>query len=142
MLAKVQTFLQQRKLKKDLLAFLSEMEKNLELFYVMDQRQFILNGFWADAWAPVKDTAIVRKHESIRAYANAVEQFNVLFRDYKEYEVWYASDLKNKTQDNAKKLHGMKQDLDKRLKEMEAVIIPAGQALEKEMLVLRILKNA
>ena len=142
MFAKVQTFLQQRQLKKDLLAFLAEMDKNLELFYVMDQRQFILDGFLNNAWDPVRDTAIVKKHEPTRMYAKAVEEFNNVVKEYKQYEAWYASDLKNKTQDNAKKLHGMKQDLDSRLKGMEAVIIPAGQALEKEMLALGILKNA
>ena len=130
------------RLKKDLLAFLAEMEKNLELFYVMDQRQFILGGFSTDAWGPVRDTDIVRKHEPIRLYNSAVEEFNRLFKEHKEYETWYASDMNNKTQDNAKKLHGMKQDLDRRLKGMEAVIILAGQALEKEMLAMGLLKNA
>ena len=32
-------------LRKDLFDFLAELEKNLEFYYVMDQRQFITHGF-------------------------------------------------------------------------------------------------
>ena len=142
MIPLLQEFWQKRQLKKYLLDFLAEMDKNLEMFYVMDQRQFILSGFLTQAMRPVADMAIIKKHGPVSSYMHAIEQFNRLFKEFKEYETWYASDMKNKTQDNAKKLHGMKQDLDKQLKGMEAVIIPAGQALEKEMLALGILKNA
>ncbi len=138
----IQALLERRKLYKTLRALLAEMEKNLEAFYVMDQRQFITGGFETAAWARVQGMDIVAKQEAIQMYAAAINKFNALFQEYKAYEQWYASDMKNKTQDNAKKLHGLKHELDTRLKDMEGIIIPAGQALEKEMLTLGMLKNA
>ena len=128
-------------MKKQLLAFLDEMEKNLETFFVMDQRQFITHGFRMEAWPLVKDLDIIKKQEAITAYAGAIEEFNRLFKEQKEYEQWYVSDLKNKTSDNARKLHAMKQELDTRVKAMEAIIIPAGQALEKELLQMGFIAN-
>ena len=141
MISPVKKILGQRKLKKGLFAFWTEIEKNLELFYVMDQRQFITQGFLLCAWESVKGEDAVKKHEPILVYARAMERFNRLHKEHKEYEQWYAVDLKNKTPDNARKLHGLKQELDKQLKGMEALIIPAGQALETEMVTLGWLKN-
>lgn len=130
----------EQKLRKKLFDFLAQMEKNLELFYVMDQRQFILNGFLVDLWPSVKDLDIIKKHESIAFYAKSLEDFNHSFKAHKEYEAWYVGDLKNKNPENAKKLHAMKHELDIKLKNLEAVIILAGQDLEKEMLKLGLLK--
>lgn len=137
MIKKIQ---QDRRVKKDLLAFLSEMETNLENFYVMDQRQFITHGYALCSWEAVKDLACIKKHESILVCMKTLEQFNALYKEHKEYEQWYTTDLKNKTPENARKLHGMKHELDKKLKLMESIIIPAGQTLEKEMLDQGLLK--
>lgn len=140
MIPLISKFQQEQQMKKNLLAFLEEMEKNLETFYVMDQRQFITQGFSLRAWATVKENPQIKKHESIVVCQKELESFNLLFKEHKEYEIWYTSDINHKTPENAKKLHGMKHDLDKKLKAMEALIIPAGQALEKEMLDLGLLK--
>lgn len=123
-------------MKKQMLSFLDEMEKNLELFYVMDQRQFILGGFHDKAALAVESLESVKKHESIRVYLAAIRDFNNSFAAYKEYEQWYASDTQNKTQENAKKLHASKHALDNKLKTLEAIIIYAGQDLERELLQL------
>ena len=131
---------EEQQIKKDLVAFLDEMERNLETFYVMDQRQFITQGFALRTWAQVKDQPCIKKHESILVCMKCLDEFNNLFQAHKDFEKWYTSDLQHKTPDNAKKLHGMKHDLDKKLKAMESIIIPAGQALEKEMLDLGLLK--
>lgn len=132
--------LHQQQLKKNLLTFLAEMEKNLEIFYVADQRQFITQPFLVQAWETVQAEPMVRKNEAIGVYAAAINEFNRLLKEQKAYEQWYTGDLKNKTQENGRKLHVLKQDLDRKLKGLEAVIIPAGQALEKEMLQLGLLK--
>ena len=121
-------------LRKLLLTFLAEMEKNLETFYVIEQRQFITVGFLMDTWGQVKDLDIIKYQEAVRIYASALLDFNKLFQEYKSYEQWYSSDLKNKTNDNAKKLHALKHGLDQKIKSLELVIIPAGQALEKDLL--------
>ncbi len=124
----------QNTLKRKLLAFLDEMEKNLEIYYVMDQRQFVIHGFVMNLWEQVKDLDIIRKQEIIITYAQALLEFNKAFKENKDYEQWYSSDMKNKNNENAKKLHVLKDGLNQRVRTLEAIIIPAGQVLEKELL--------
>jgi len=128
-------------LRKSLFDFLAEMEKNLELFYVMDQRQFITSGYLTDVWPRVKDIDIIKRHETIAVYAQDIEGFNQALKVHKEYEAWYIGDVNNKTPENARKLHALKAELDGKLKNMEAVIILAGQDLEREMVQLGLLKS-
>jgi len=131
---------EEQQLKKDIFAFWAQMDKNMELFYVADQRQFITSGFLSDIWPRVRDLDMIKRHEAIGIYAKAVEDFNHSFKAYKEYEAWYSGDMKNRNPENARKLHTLKEGLDKKLLDMEAVIISAGQALEREMLSLGLLK--
>lgn len=133
--------LKDEKLKKILFDFLAEMEKNLEFYYVMDQRQFITHGFLTDMWPLVQNMDIIKKHETIALYAKAMEDFNNSLKIYKEYEIWYTGDIKNKNPENARKLHALKHELDQKLKVMEALIITAGQDLEREMLKLGLLRS-
>ena len=128
------------KMKKDLFDFLAELEKNLELFYVMDQRQFITNGFLTDVWSRVKEMDLIKKHETVIQYARAVQNFNLGLKAHKDYEAWYVGDVNNKNPENARKLHALKNDLDLKLKDLEALIILAGQDVEREMLKLGLLK--
>src|SRR5690349_3489380 len=123
-----------QRLRKQLLNLLAEMEKNLEIFYVADQRQFITRPFLTQAWEQISQEALVRQHEAILVYAAAIADFNRLLKEHREYEQWYASDLKNKTPENGRKLHILKQAVDQKLKSLEAVIVPAGQALERQLL--------
>jgi len=127
-------------LRKNLFDFLAEMEKNLEFYYVMDQRQFITHGFLTDQWPMVKGLDIIKKHESITIYAKAMEDFNQALKVHREYEGWYTQDIQNKTPENARKLHALKNELDLRLRPLEALIIIAGQDLEREMVQLGLLK--
>ena len=128
------------KVRKDLFDFLEEMEKNLESFYVMDQRQFITHGYLTETWGQVKEMDIIKRHESLGLYARAMEDFNQSLKAHKEFEAWYIEDPTHKTPDNAKKLHAMKHELDVKLQGLEKVIIAAGQDLEREMLQLGLLK--
>ena len=131
---------QDKQLRESLFAFWAEMEKNMELFYVMDQRQFVTGGFLLDVWPRVCDMDIIKRHEPIRIYAQAIEDFNSSFKVFKEYETWYLGDIKNKSPENARKLNGLKEGLDQKVVGMEGVIITAGQELEREMLQLGLLK--
>ncbi len=123
-------------LRKVLFDFLAEMEKNLEYFYVMDQRQFITHGFLMECWPQVRALPLIQGHASILAYARSLEDFNASLKAYKDYEQWYTSHVDHKNPENARKLHAMKNGLDVKLKTLEEVIIPAGQDLEKEMIKL------
>ena len=127
-------------IRKSLFDFLAEMEKNLELFFVMDQRQFITHGFLTDTWPLVNGLDMIKRHASILTYAKAMEDFNHSLKSYKEYEIWYTGDITNKSPENARKLHALKHELDSKLKNLEAVIIRAGQDLEREMVQLGLLK--
>ena len=130
----------EEQLRKNLFDFLAEMEKNLEFFYVMDQRQFITSGFLLDTWPLVKELDMIKKHGTIFQYAKAIESFNLSLKEYKEYEAWFTGDLKNKTPESSRKLHALKHGLDLKLKDFETLIILAGQDLEREMLTLGLLK--
>lgn len=141
MLASLINWQRQQSIKIKLLSFLDEMDKNLELFYVMDQRQFILNGFHDQQWKYVKDLDLIKGMKCVSNYVDAIKSFNQFFTEFKAYEQWYTGDVKNKNQDNAKKLHTMKHELDMKLKGMEIIIIPAGQELERELLKLGYIKN-
>jgi len=127
-------------IKKNLFDFWAEMEENMESFYVMDQRQFITHGFLTDIWPRVQGIDIIKRHESIVTYAKLMEDFNNAFKAHKEYELWYTGDINNKTPESARKLHALKNELDGKLKGLEAVIILAGQDLEREMVQLGLLK--
>jgi len=131
----------EEQLKKDLFDFLAEMEKNMELFYVMDQRQFITSGYLTQLWPRVSHIEIINKHRTIVEYARAMEDFNRSLKAHKDYENWYTGDINNKSPENARKLHALKNELDLKLKDMEAVIIQAGQDLEREMVKLGLLKT-
>jgi hypothetical protein len=131
---------QDKQLKESLFAFWAQMDKNMELFYVMDQRQFVTGGFLMDVWPQVKDLDMVKKHETIVIYAKAIDDFNHSFKVYKEYEAWYSEDIKNRIPENARKLNILKDGLDQKVVGMESVIIAAGQDLEREMLQLGLLK--
>ena len=121
--------------------FLAEMEQNLESFYVMDQRQFVVHGYLTDLWPRVKDMDMIKRHDTIAAYVKATQDFNHALKVHKEYEAWYTGDINNKNPENARKLHALKHELDMKLKGMEAVIILAGQDLEREMVKLGLLKT-
>ena len=127
--------------KNNLLEFLDEIEKNLEIYYVMDQRQFVTNCFLLDKWQKVKDLEVLKTHQDIKKYAEALMDFNKAYEDYKSYEQWYSSDMKNKNSENAKQLHTLKDSLQIKIKSFEAIIITAGQSLERELLNLGFIDN-
>ena len=141
MFAQIQSWYTNRSLKKQLLTFLDEMEKNLEIYYVIDQRQFITGGFIMKEWETCKELDAVKRHEAIKVYGAALTEFNKAFTENKEYEQWYSSNMDNKIPENAKKLHALKNGLMDRVKTLEAIIIPAGQTLEKELLHLEFIAH-
>ena len=128
-----------RRIRKFMTPLLDEMEKNLEKYYIMDQRQFIESNFDMQAWNKAQSLKEFVFDERLKHYAYILEQFNTSYAVFKEFERWYVSDLKNKTAENAKKLHTQKQELEKRMKKLDRVIIPAGQVLEKKLLELKII---
>jgi hypothetical protein len=141
MLDIIQAWRTKNMLKKQLLSFLDEMEKNLEIYYVADQRQFITSAFILDMWDKVKELDIIKKYEELKVYSTVLLDFNKSYEEYKSYEKWYSSDIQNRNNENAKKLHELKNQLNRKLGQLESIIILAGQALEKELLKLGFVSN-
>lgn len=141
MLDIIQSWRAKNALRKQLLAFLNEMDKNLETLYVIEQRQFILSGFLLDKWEHVKDLDLIKHQEAVKVYAAALLDFNNALKEHKTYEQWYASDIKHKTKDNAQKLHVLKNALDQKVNPLESIIITAGQAFERELLNMGLISN-
>jgi predicted MPP superfamily phosphohydrolase len=126
---------------KALMKFYDELKKNLEIFYVMDQRQFIDMEFRAAAWGRIKDLTLTKTFPKILAYGSSVEDFNGFYRRFKEFEKWYAADMANKTKDNAQKLHTQRSELEGKLKTMYPVICSAGEELEYKLIDLGLIKK-
>jgi hypothetical protein len=125
---------------KSLMQFYDELKKNLEIFYVMDQRQFIDMEFRSVQWQKIKAEA-VKSYPKVAAYGAAVEDFNAFYRQFKEFEKWYAADMANKTKENAQKLHTQRSELESKLKTMYPVICQAGAELEYKLIDLGLIKQ-
>jgi hypothetical protein len=126
---------------KTLMHFYEELKKNLELFYVMDQRQFIDMEFRSTAWAKIKTMEAIAAYPKVQAYGASIEDFNAFYCRFKEFEKWYAADMANKTKENAQKLHTQRSELEAKLKTMYPVICSAGEELEYKLIELGLIKQ-
>ncbi|MBL8012361.1 MAG: hypothetical protein JNN05_00800 [Candidatus Omnitrophica bacterium] len=124
-----------------LLPFYEELKKNLEIYHVMDQRQFIDMEFKADVWLKTKSHPTIRSFDKVVIYGQAIEDFNQFYRNFKDFEKWYAADMTNKTRDNAQKLHTQRSELDGKLKTLYPVICRAGEQVEYKLIDLGLLKQ-
>jgi hypothetical protein len=134
-------FTRQGRLNKALMSFYEELKKNLEIFYVMDQRQFIDMEFRAAEWGRIKTIEEAKPMAQVQAYGAGVEDFNAFYRSFKEFEKWYAADMANKTRENAQKLHTQRSELEAKLKTMYPIICKAGEELEYKLIELGLIKQ-
>ena len=126
---------------KAFMRFYEELKRNLEIFHVMDQRQFIDMEFKADEWQKVKISEAIRALETVGVYGRSIEDFNHSYRSFKDYEKWYAADMANKTRENAEKLHTQRNELDEKLKALYPVICRAGEQVEYKLIKLGLIKQ-
>lgn len=140
MLSMIKDWQRQQELKKYLRPFWREVCKNLELFYVMDQRQVIDKLFQTQQWLVVQELKNVNFTETIEQYAKAIEEHNTLLVDFKSFEKWYAGDTKNKTRDNAQQLHAKKALVNKHFKTLRPILESAKETLTKRLLSIGVLK--
>ena len=124
-----------------LVPFYEELKKNLELYHVMDQRQFIDMEFRTAVWNKVKFDQVIAAFDRVHIYGRTVEDFNRSYKEFKEFEKWYAADMANKTKENAQKLHSQRSDLDERLKAMYPAICRAGEQIEYKLIALGLIKQ-
>ena len=126
---------------KALMPFYGELKKNLEIYHVMDQRQFIDMEFKMDTWQKIKSTEHIHSFDKVYTYGQKIEEFNQFYRTFKEFEKWYAADMANKTRDNAQKLHTQRNQLEIQLKELYPVICKAGEQIEYKLIALGLIKQ-
>lgn len=141
MLGFLKSLTPQGKESRILLPFYEELKKNLEIYHVMDQRQFIDMEFKAEVWLKVKAQEIILSFDRVQTYGRAIEDFNQFYQDFKKFEKWYASDMANKTRDNAQKLHTQRSELEGKLKGLYPVICRAGEQVEYKLIALGLLKQ-
>lgn len=126
---------------KVLMRFYAELKKNLEIFHVMDQRQFIDMEFKTDQWQKTKASEYMKVFDKAYVYGDAIDDFNRFYRSFKEYEKWYAADMANKTRENAQKLHAQRSELGEKLKALYPVICRAGEQIEYKLIDLGLIKQ-
>jgi hypothetical protein len=124
-----------------LMPFYDELKKNLEIYHVMDQRQFIDIEFKTDVWQNVRASEVLKPLQEVQVYGRSVEEFNQCYRSFKDYEKWYAADLSNKTKDNSQKLHAQRNGLDEKLKALYSIICRAGEQIEYKLIELGLIKQ-
>ena len=127
--------------KDALMRLYGEIKKNLEIYYVMDQRQFIDMEFQSAQWQKVQSQKGTAGLAKLKDYGRVVDDFNRFYREFKEFEKWYAADMNNKTKENAQKLHTHRSELDGKLKNMYPVICAAGEELEYKLIELKLIKQ-
>ena len=141
MLGLFKSFTPQGRAAQILMPFYEELKKNLEIYHVMDQRQFIDIEFKIDVWQKVKASEVIKPFEKVSLYGRSVEEFNEFYRNFKDFEKWYAADMANKTRENAQKLHAQRSELDEKLKALYPVICRAGEQIEYKLIELGLIKQ-
>lgn len=141
MLGLLKSFTAQGRQGKVLMPFYDELKKNLEIYHVMDQRQFIDLEFKTNVWQKIKSTDAIHSFEKVCLYGQKIEEFNQFYRNFKEFEKWYASDMTNKTRENAQKLHDQRSQLESHIKEIYPVICRAGEQIEYKLIALGLIKQ-
>jgi hypothetical protein len=127
-------FIRRRPQKNFLVALWDEVNRNLERYYVVEQRQFITEAFDIEAWEEARMFLSLAFPDALVGYAAAVRDFNAVLRDMKEFEGIYSSSIEKKTRENAHILHAKKEALDEQFQRLRPLIVSAQEAL-REMLV-------
>lgn len=128
----VRNLFRQKSLRKNFLFLLwQEISRNVERYYIVDQRQFISEPFEMDAWKEARDFTSVRFPAAVVEYVAAVESFNKAFLEMKEFEETYLSSVEYKTRANAEILHARKEELQKKFDFLRPLIFTAQKAMRE-----------
>lgn len=129
---------QRQERRKILLEFYREVERNWESVHVIQQRG-VLDKFTLDVWQRVKGRPELRLERRVIDYGLPFAQFNAVMDEFKKFEQWYASDLKNKTTDNARILHDKKEAASEKFKGLLGIAAEAKDILERDLVAEKIL---
>lgn len=124
--------LRPRPAKKNSLFYLfEEVTCNLELYYVVDQRQFISGPFEDSLLAVAQEHPLVRSSMPVRDYAQTIRMFNTFFSDVRAFEQKYLSFDEHRTRENAQILHEKKEKLQKQFEDSRACVLAAQKELRR-----------
>jgi hypothetical protein len=131
---------EKRRLHRKLRAFYQETCKNWESFHVMDQQNRFI-GFATANTELVKGLSIIHSDEQVRKYLEAIYSFNTRLEALRSFEQWYASEMKNKTRENAQKLHDLREEVEKYFLRLGPLINPIKEVLRIKLLREKVLKD-
>lgn len=107
---------------RQLSALTSEVEQNLETFYVIRQLNR-LRPFAMAAWSGLPENHPCRSGDSpLRHYAQALDAYHEALRDAQDFEAWYSADIERQTRDQACILHDKKETAWARFNGLNAVM--------------------
>lgn len=129
---------QRQERRRILLAFYREVERNWESVHVIQQRG-VLDKFTLDVWQRVKGRPELKLERRVVDYGEPFAQFNTAMDEFKKFEQWYASDLKNKTTGNARILHDKKEAASEKFKGLLGIVADAKKILEQGLVAEKIL---
>lgn len=114
-------FLKKRKEKRLLKDVASEMAKNLEACFVMQQLGQ-LRLFELDSWEKACSAFDVSWPPEVLPYTQQLKGYNTALKEAQEYENWYAVDIARQNQESAKILHDRKEMAQEKFTDLERVI--------------------
>ncbi len=109
--------------------FYAEVAKNLESYYVMDQREYF-RPFRMEAWRTAGTIPALERSDAVREYVESLKAYNEDLAGMEEFERWYSSDVNNRTRENARILHDKKTAIAQRFPSFEGIIKKAKKAVE------------
>lgn len=125
-------FIEKRKLEQKLLRLYREVALNWENWHVMHQRN-VLDRFALDAWLLFKSDPQFNSYAHAPLYVQKLTQYNQGMDDFRSYEEWYSSDIKNKVNENARQLHAKREAAFAIFKDLLAVIEPFKKEVETQL---------
>jgi hypothetical protein len=108
-----------------------EVNRNVERYCVIEQRQFISEFFDIEAWEEARAFSGIRFSREMEAYAVGVEAFNKLLKSAKDFEDKYSSSISHKTKINAEELHRRKENVDRAFEVLRPRIMTAQAEMRK-----------
>jgi hypothetical protein len=118
---------------RSLLAFWDEINRNLEKYYVVEQRQFIADPFESEVFDRLEARLAEIFSGEFTDYGMAVRAFNQEYLAVKAYEAFYASSADRKTREHALVLHEKQEALERIFVECRPNIIFARDRLRRLM---------
>jgi len=124
--------------KKLLLDFHLEVYKIWESWHVMDQRN-VHDLFTINVWPNLKSHPDIQLDSKIAALLKPFEDYNATMKDFKDYQEFYNSDVRNKTIENGRILHEKREVVREKFRSLKPHIDPLRKVVEEQLIQLKVL---